>query len=69
MQLSMEKALLRTRSKILKNKPSENVEKCITLMTDVDSRLFNKLEQEDKEKLKADLDELMKIAEHFKKLL
>lgn len=69
MQLSMEKALLRTRSKILKNKPSENVEKCITLMTDVDSRLFNKLEQEEKEKLKADLDELMKIAEHFKKLL
>lgn len=69
LQLSMERALLKARAQIVKNKPTENVSKCITLMTEVDSRLFGKMDTEGKEKLKAELDELAKIVESFQKLL
>lgn len=69
LQLSMEKALLRSRSHLLKNKPAENVSKCIALMTEVDSRLFNKMDTEEKEKLKVELDELKKIVDSFQRIL
>lgn len=69
MQMSMERALLRARSQQLKAKPSENVSKCIGLMMDVDPRLFGKLNPEEKETLKAELEELAKLAEGFKNLL
>ena len=67
--LSMERALLRSRSQVLKNKPIENVTKCITLMMEVDSRIFSKMENEEKDNLKAELEELSRIVESFKRIL
>lgn len=69
LRLSMENALRNSRSQQLKNKPSENVAKSIALMTDVDPRLFRKLEEEEKENLKAGLEELGKIVAGFQKML
>lgn len=69
LQLSMERALLRSRSQRLKAKPSENVSKCIALMMDVDSRLFGRMGIEEKETLKAELDELAGIVNRFRKIL
>ena len=69
LSMSMERALLRFRSRKLKEKPSENVAKSIALMMDVDTRLFDRLGTEEKENLKAELDELIRIAETFKELL
>ena len=67
--MSMERAMLRSRSQKLKEKPSENVTKSITLLMDIDSRFFERLGTEEKESLKAELGELIHIAETFKELL
>jgi len=67
--MSMERAMLRSRSQKLKEKPSENVAKSITLLMDIDSRFFERLGTEEKESLKAELGELIHIAETFKELL
>lgn len=69
LQMSMEKALQRSRATQLKSKPSENVSKSISLMLDVDSRLFDKLNPEEKNELRVELDELEEIVMNFKKLL
>lgn len=69
LQVSMERALQRSRSIQLKAKPAENVSKSIALMLDVDSRMFDKMNPDEKSNLKAELDELIKITEGFKKLL
>lgn len=66
---SMERALLRSRSQKLKEKPSENVAKSISLLMDVDTRFFDRMNTEEKESLKAKLDELLRIAETFRGLL
>lgn len=66
---SMERALLRSRSQKLKEKPSENVAKSISLLMDVDTRFFDRMNTEEKESLKAELGELIRIAETFKGLL
>lgn len=67
--MSMERAMLRSRSQKLKEKPSENVAKSITLLMDIDTRFFERLGTEEKESLKAELCELIRIAETFKELL
>ena len=69
LQMSMERALLRSRSQQLKSKPSENVSKSISLLMEVDSRQFGRMNNEEKETLKAELDELAKIVDGFRKLL
>ena len=51
LQLSMEKALLRSRSQQLKAKPSENVSKSIALLMEIDSRQFGRMNVEEKELL------------------
>ena len=66
---SMERALLRSRSQKLKEKPSENVAKSISLLMDVDTRFFDRMNTEEKESLKAELGELIRIAEAFRGLL
>ncbi len=66
---NMERALIRTRTQQLVNRPSENVLKCKTLLTDIDPRLFNKLEEEEKQSLIAELEELSRIADSFRKML
>ena len=69
LQMSMKRALLRSRSQQLRAKPSENVSKSISLMMEVDSRQFGRMNTEEKETLKAELDELAKIVDGFRKLL
>lgn len=66
---SMERALIRTRTQQLVNRPSENLFKCKTLLTDIDPRLFSKLEEEEKKSLIAELEELSRIADSFRKIL
>ena len=67
--MSMERAMLRTRSQRLMEKPAENVAKSIELMMDVDTRYFDRLGTDEKESLKSELSELIRIAETFKGLL
>ena len=66
---SMERAMLKNRSQQLKAKPSETVSKCIASMQGVDPRLFERLDEEEKEKLKVELDDLAKIISRFKRVL
>lgn len=67
--MSMERAMLRTRSQKLMEKPAENVAKSIELMMDVDTRYFDRLGTDEKESLKSELSELIRIAETFIGLL
>ena len=69
LQRTLERALLRARSLQLRNKPSENVSKSINLLMDIDPRLFGRLDEEEKETLKAELDELKKIVTRFQRQL
>ena len=69
LQMSMERALLRSRSQQLRERPSEHVSKCISLLLDVDPRLFGKMNTEERESLKASLDELTKIVDGFRSRL
>lgn len=69
LQLSMERALLRSRSQQLKAKPAENVSKSIALMMEVDPRQFDRMNGEEKETLRGELEELAKIVEGFKNLI
>ena len=66
---SMERALIRSRTQQLINRPSENVAKCKNLLTDIDPRLFSKLEEEEKQTLIAELEDLSRISDAFKKML
>lgn len=69
LQNSMERALLRSRAQQVRNRPSENVTKSISLLMDVDPRLFGKLSEEEKDSLKEELQELERIVRSFKKQL
>ena len=69
LQNSMERVLLRARAQQVRNRPSENVGKCISLLMDVDPRLFRKLSTAEKDTLKTDLQELERIIQSFKKQL
>ena len=66
---SMERALIRSRTQQLINRPGENVAKCKNLLTDIDPRLFGKLEEDEKQSLIAELEELSRIADAFRKKL
>ena len=65
LQLSLEKALLRSRSKALKAKPMENAEKGYALLMDIDPRQFGRMSTEEKEDLKSKLKDLSTLAERF----
>ena len=69
LQDTMERALRRARAQQVRNRPSENVGKSITLLMDVDPRLFGRLSEEEKDMLKAELSELERIVISFKKQL
>jgi hypothetical protein len=66
---SLERAMLRSRSAQLHAKPAEHVGKCMSLLLDVDPRLFDRLDPEERESLKASLDEVSKMVESFRKRL
>lgn len=69
LQISLERALLRSRSQQLKAKPLENISKSVSLLMEVDSRQFGKMDLQEKEAIRAELDELAKIVESFRILL
>lgn len=69
LQLSMERALLHSRTEQLMARPGETVAKCISAMMEVDSRLFSRMNTEEKETLKASLDELERIVQRFRRQL
>ena len=66
---SLERNLLRMRTKNLVNKPSENVAKCKSLLLDIDPRLFYKLDKEEKEALITELERIALMAKDFKEKL
>ena len=69
LQMSMQRALLKHRSHVLKLKPVENMSKCRELMMDVDARMFKQMDIDEKESLKGELDEIIKIASGLRRLL
>ena len=69
LQTSMERAMQKSRSALLKSKPAENVSKCIDLLMEVDTRLFPRMEQEDRDALQSNLSELSNIVAAFQKKL
>lgn len=69
LHLSIEKALLRSRRTQLKNIPTENVSKSFNLLSEIDTKLFEKMSDEEKAGLKADLEELTKLVQRLKRKL
>ncbi len=69
LQLSMERALLHSRTEQLMAQPGEKVAKCISTMMEVDARMFSRMNTEEKETLKASLDELERIVQRFRRQL
>lgn len=69
LQMSMERALLKSNFHVQKTKPAEKVAESISSMMEVDSRLFDKLDVDEKEKLKSELDELARIVDKFRRML
>ena len=69
LQLSLERALLHSRTEQLMAKPGEIVAKCINAMMEVDPRLFSRMNTEEKEMLKASLDELEQVVQRFRRQL
>ena len=63
LRTSLEKAMLRASSQQMKARPSATVSKCIGQLMDIDTRAFSRMEEEDKETLRANLDEMAKIVE------
>ena len=66
---SMADALIALSSLTDKNKPAANIAKSIALLTEVDSRLFERMEADEKEDIRTGLDELGRIVATFKELL
>jgi hypothetical protein len=66
---SLERAMLRSRSVQLRSKPAEYVGKCMSLLSDIDPRLFDRLDPEERENLRASVNELSRIVEDFRKRL
>jgi len=50
---------------MIKNRPEENVLKSIELLTQIDPRLFGRLDEDEKTDLKSDLERLGHIVETF----
>ncbi|MBQ3068754.1 MAG: hypothetical protein IJD01_02265 [Clostridia bacterium] len=66
LRLAMERALLRMRAHQVKARPSENAQKCVSLLMDVDVRTFARLGDEEKCALKDSLNTLITLATDFK---
>jgi len=61
MRESLERAILKASSQNLKTKPLAVVSKCNEQLLSIDSRIFAKMEEEDKETLRANLEEMSKM--------
>ena len=69
LRTSLENAMLRSRSASLHSKPAETVGKCIAELRDIDPKLLERLNPEERETLRAGLDELTCAAAELRALL
>ncbi|MBR2716331.1 MAG: hypothetical protein IKD79_01155, partial [Oscillospiraceae bacterium] len=69
LRLSMERAMLRSRSQQLRAKPAENIGKSVTLLMEIDPRQFDKLDADEREKVRSGLEELSRLLESFRNRL
>ena len=58
LQMSLDRSLLKAKKHETRNRPSQIVSKSITLLKDVDTNIFEKLTDSEKEKLRGQLDRL-----------
>lgn len=65
LQLSLDKSLLKAKKHETRSRPSRIVSKSITLLKDVDTRIFEKLTEIEKEDLKKQIDRLSNVVERF----
>lgn len=65
LQLSLDKSLLKAKKQETRNRPSQIVSKSITLLKDVDTNIFEKLTDAEKEKLRDQLGRLSTVVERF----
>lgn len=65
LQLSLDKSLLKAKKHETRNRPSQIVSKSITLLKDVDTNIFQKLTDDEKDSLRSQLDRLATVVERF----
>lgn len=65
LRMSLDKSLLKAKKRETRNRPSQIVSKSITLLKDVDTNIFEKLTDSEKENLKGQLGRLSSVVERF----
>lgn len=65
LQMSLDRSLLKAKKHETRNKPSQIVSKSITLLKDVDTNIFEKLTDSEKDNLRGQLDRLSSVVERF----
>lgn len=65
LQLSFDKSLLRSKKQETRNKPSQIVSKSILMLRDVDTNIFSKLTDAEKDNLRGQLTRLTSVVERF----
>ena len=69
LQLSMDKSLLKARRSETRSKPSRIVTKSITMLKDVDTRIFEKLNDAERDKLREQVGKLSQLASSLDSLI
>lgn len=69
MQLSLDRSLLKAKKHETRSRPSRIVSKSITLLKDVDTNIFEKLTDLEKENLRGQLDRLSSVVNRFDTLI
>lgn len=69
LQMSLDRSLLKAKKHETRNKPSRIVSKSITLLKDVDTNIFEKLTDAEKENLRGQLDRLTTVADRFNTMI
>ena len=65
LQLSLDKSLLKTKKQETRNRPSQIVSKSINLLKDVDTNIFEKLTESEKDNLKNQLGRLALVVDRY----
>lgn len=65
LKVSKEKSLLKSKKKETRNRPSQIISKSINMLRDVDTNIFEKLTDSEKEKLKTQVNKLVTVADRF----
>ena len=66
LQISLQRALMRSRRQQLKAKPAENVEKSLSLLTEFNARTFESMDTDEKKHLKREMDHLSNLLDGYK---